>query len=350
MAKILVTGGGGYIGTHTLVDLVEHGFEVVSADNFIRTDARMLAGVERILGKAVVNYDIDLTDAAATRRIFTENPDIAGVIHFAAVKSVEESVKEPLLYYRNNLNILTNVLECVAEFGVGSFIFSSSCAVYGNVAHLPVTEATPMQEAESPYAHTKQIGEGMIRHFAKVHPKTRCILLRYFNPAGAHESAHIGEMPMGVVTYLVPIVMEVATGKRAQLTIYGNDYDTRDGTCIRDFIHVSDLANAHTKALEYLQAGKNETNCEVFNLGIGQGVTVLEAIEAFERVAKQPLNYQLGERRAGDVVAIYANYTRAAERLAWQPTRTIDDIMRTAWAWENNRQVAIATYPLPAVR
>ncbi|MAW87855.1 MAG: UDP-glucose 4-epimerase GalE [Phyllobacteriaceae bacterium] len=334
MKKILVTGGCGYIGSHTVVDLLDQGFEVISIDNLSNSDEKVLDGIEAITGKRVRNYAVDLCDLAATREVFEANPDIAGIIHFAALKLVGESVFEPLKYYHNNLEGLTNLLKCAEEFKVSNFIFSSSCSVYGNTDVLPVTEDTPFGEAESPYARTKQIGEQILSDYAKVNDWFKCVRLRYFNPAGAHESALIGEAPTNPATNLVPVITETAIGKREKMSIFGVDYDTRDGSCIRDYIHVMDLADAHTRCLQYLLENRNETNCDVFNVGIGEGVTVLEAVNAFEKVTGQKLNYELGPRRPGDVVAIYANKSKAERLLGWQPKRNIEDIMKTAWAWE----------------
>ncbi len=335
--KILVTGGCGYIGSHTIVDLIDHQFEVVCADNLSNSKESILDGVKAITGKTVKNYLTDLCDPKATRQIFEENPDITGVIHFAALKEVGQSVFHPLLYFRNNLNSLLNILECMSDFGVKHCIFSSSCSVYGNVETLPATEAEPLKEPESPYARTKQMGEAIIRDFCVANTTFKATLLRYFNPAGAHESALIGESPANPASNLVPVITETAIGKRPETMVFGNDYPTRDGSCVRDYIHVMDLANAHTKALEYLLAGKNEQACEVFNLGSGEGVTVLETIAAFETATGLKLNYRIGPRRPGDVVAIYANYEKAARRLGWKPTRDMETIMRTAWAWEQVR-------------
>ncbi len=332
--KILVTGGMGYIGSHTIVDLLENNFKVISVDNLVNSDISTRKGIKKITGKKVTNYEVNLCSLKKTRKIFEENPDISGVIHFAALKSVEFSVQQPTEYFKNNIESLLNILVCMEEFGVKNLIFSSSCTVYGNPDQLPVTEDTPMKPAESPYGRTKQIGEYILEDFAKRHKDINVILLRYFNPAGAHPSALIGEKSTGYVTTLVPLINEVAVGKREKLTVYGNDYPTRDGSCLRDFIHVSDLANAHTKALTYVLAGKNAKNCEVFNLGIGEGVTVLEAIHAFEKVTGIKLNWQLGERRAGDVMAIYSVNTKAVEQLGWTPKYNIEEIMRSSWAWE----------------
>ncbi|MFK7807176.1 MAG: UDP-glucose 4-epimerase GalE [Saprospiraceae bacterium] len=339
--KVLVSGGCGYIGSHTVVDLIENGFDVISVDNNINSDLRPLDGVEAITGVRVKNYQTDLCDVEKTRTIFEENPDIVGVIHFAALKAVGESVDQPWRYFHNNLNSLLNLIACCKEFKVHNFIFSSSCSVYGNTNVLPVTEDTPMAEAESPYARTKQMGENILSDFCVPNKAFNAVLLRYFNPAGAHESNHIGESPVNKALNLIPVITETAIGKRSGFTVFGTDYDTRDGSCIRDYIHVMDLANAHTKALQYVLAEKNESNCEVFNLGLGAGATVLEAIKAFEKKTGIELNYELGPRRAGDVVAIYADNNRASEKLDFSPTRGIEEIMLTAWEWEKKRSTPV---------
>lgn len=337
MKKVIVTGGCGYIGSHTVVDLIANGFDPISIDNLSNSDTRPLLGIQKITGRKITNHKVDLCDLKKTRKVFEQYGEIAGIIHFAALKSVEESVFQPLRYFHNNNESLLNVLACAQEFGVANLIFSSSCSVYGNSDHLPVTEETPFKEAECPYARTKQMGEKMIEDFTKVTPSVKAILLRYFNPAGAHESALIGESPRTKASNLVPVITETAIGKRASMTVFGNDYDTRDGSCVRDYIHVMDLANAHTKCLQFLLDGKNSSPCEIFNTGIGEGVTVLEAILAFEKVTGQKLNYQIGPRRAGDVVSIYSTIDKASKLLGWQPTRNIDEIMRSAWAWERAR-------------
>ena len=337
MKKVLVTGGCGYIGSHTIVDLIENGFAVISIDNLSNSDESPLQGIRQITGKEVRNYKVDLCDLQKTREVFEKNPGIAGIIHFAALKSVEESVFQPLRYFHNNNESLINVLTCAQEFGVPNVIFSSSCSVYGNADELPVTEDTSFKEAECPYARTKQMGEKIIEDFTNVTPEVKAILLRYFNPAGAHESALIGESPSNKANNLVPVITETAIGKRESMTVFGDDYDTRDGSCVRDYIHVMDLANAHTNCLQFLMKNENAKACEVFNVGIGEGITVLEAVHAFEKVTRQKLNYTIGPRRAGDVVAIYANKEKSERILGWQPKRGIDEIMRTAWAWEKAR-------------
>lgn len=332
--KVLVTGGCGFIGSHTLVSLINNGYDVISIDDNSRSTTATLDGVEAITGVKVKNYQVNLCDLEKTKAVFAEHTDISGVIHFAAYKSVGESVSVPLLYHRNNLDGLINVLECVQEFGIKTFVFSSSCSVYGNIEKLPVTEDTTLGEAESPYARTKQIGEFIIRDFAKANPNVNSMLLRYFNPAGAHPSGKLGEISWGKPVYLVPVITETALGKRDKMIVFGNDYDTRDGSCVRDFIHIMDLADAHTNALEFANNDKGESNCEVFNLGIGQGVTVLEAILAFEKVSGTKLNYEIGARRDGDVVAIYAEPTKAFEVLGFTPKYNIEDIMSSAWEWD----------------
>lgn len=333
MSKILVTGGCGYIGSHTIVDLVENGFEVISVDNNSRSTPRILEGIEKITGKKIKNYKVDLCNFDDTFAIFQENTDIAGIIHFAAFKAVGESVEQPLLYFENNLVSLINLLKCVQEFHIPYFVFSSSCTVYGNPDKIPVTESTPPKPAESPYGYTKQMGEQIINEFSKANP-AQCVLLRYFNPVGAHPSILIGELPIGKPANLVPAITQTAIGKIPQVTVYGNDYDTRDGSCIRDFIHVSDIAHAHTLSIKYLLEGKSTQRCEVFNLGTGNGVTVLEAIRAFEKVSGVKLNYTIGPRRPGDVIAIYANNDHAKATLGWQIAYSLEDMMATAWRWE----------------
>ncbi len=333
MKKILVTGGCGYIGSHTIVDLIENGFEPICVDNNSRSTPVLLEGIEKITGKKVKNYKVDLCNFDDTYAVFQENTDIEGIIHFAAYKSVGESVHEPLLYFENNLLSLINILKCVKEFQVPYFIFSSSCTVYGNPDEIPVTELTPPKPAESPYGYTKQMGEQIVSETTKT-LFAQSILLRYFNPVGAHPSALIGEMPLGKPENLVPAITQTAIGKLPQMKVWGDDYDTRDGSCVRDYIHVSDIAHAHTLALQYLIENKNKSRCEVFNLGTGNGVTVLEAINAFEKVSGVKLNYVIGPRRQGDVVAVYADNKLARESLGWQIKYSLDEMMLTAWKWE----------------
>ncbi len=338
---ILVTGGCGYIGSHTLVDLLENGYDVVSIDNNSRSTLQLLRGVERITGKEIINYTIDICDHAALREVFSKHK-FDGIIHFAAYKSVDESVREPLLYFQNNLVSQINMLRCCEEFGIKNFVFSSSCSVYGNAEKIPVTELTVLNEAQSPYGRSKQIGEDMIRDIAKT-GKTRFILLRYFNPAGSHPSGEIGEIPHGRPSNLVPAITQFAAGKLPGLQVFGTDYDTRDGSCVRDFVHVSDIAHAHTLALDFLARNTEQEFCEIYNLGTGNGITVLETIKAFEEVSGEKLGYKVADRRPGDVVAIYADNKKATDTLRWQPRYDLRDIMRTAWDWEKKMAIATAT-------
>jgi UDP-glucose 4-epimerase len=336
MAKILITGGCGYIGSHTIIDLIEQGFEVVSVDSNIRSDAKMLEAVAKITGKQVKNYAVDICDSASLKAVFEAEVSITGIIHFAAYKSVPESVAEPLKYYHNNIQGLVNVLDCVKAFKVPNFIFSSSCSVYGNVTELPVKESTPLNRAESPYARTKQMCEEIIQDFTLVTPETKAILLRYFNPGGAHPSGLLGEIPQVGAYNVIPILIESLIGKRGQFTVHGGDYTTRDGTCIRDYIYIMDLADAHTKSIQYLLKTADAAPCSVFNVGIGQGVTVLELIQAFEQAAGKSLDYVIGPRRAGDVASIYADYSRAKNLLNWSPKGDVHHIMQTSWQWYQN--------------
>ena len=333
MKKILVTGGCGYIGVHTIVDLLQNGFDVISIDNNSRSKADILLAAEKITGKKIRNYPVDLCNLADTQAVFQENEDIEGIIHFAAYKAVGESCEEPLLYYTNNIASLVNILKCAAEFDVPHFVFSSSCTVYGNPDVIPVTELTPQKPAESPYGATKQMGEVMVADAAKV-CDMQTILLRYFNPVGAHPSNLLGEIPLGKPANLVPAITQTAIGKIPSMHVHGNDYDTRDGSCLRDYIHVSDIAHAHTLALNFLIDGKSSNKVEVFNLGTGDGYTVLEVIQSFEKVSGTKLNYSIGPRRSGDVIAIYANNTKAKTELGWLPKYNLDQMMDTAWKWE----------------
>lgn len=333
MNKILVTGGCGFIGAHTIVDLIENGFEPICVDNNSRSTDALLKGIKEITGISVKNYKVDLCNFDDTYAIFQENSDIKGIIHFAAYKAVGESVKKPLLYFENNLFSLVNILKCASEFQVPHFIFSSSCTVYGSPDEIPVTEKSPTKPAESPYGATKQMGEEIVRDLT-TSSEMKCALLRYFNPVGAHPSIIIGELPLGRPENLVPAITQTAIGKIPQLTVYGNDYPTRDGSCIRDYIHVCDIANAHTLALKHLMEDEGGEKCKIFNLGSGNGVTVLEAINAFEKVSNVKLNYKIGPRRPGDIMAIYANNSFAKENLKWDPKYSLDEMMDTAWKWE----------------
>jgi UDP-glucose 4-epimerase len=335
MQTILVTGGCGYIGAHTIVDLIEHGFNVISVDNLSRATDASLHGIEKITGKKIKNYQVDLANKTATESIFLENPSIMGIIHFAAYKAVGESVEKPLDYYDNNLFSLVNLLQMAVKYNAKHFIFSSSCTVYGNPELIPVTENTPLQTAASPYGATKQMGETIVRDTAYTYPLST-ILLRYFNPVGAHPSTAIGELPIGRPQNLVPAITQTAIGKLPAMQVYGTDYDTRDGSCIRDYIHVCDIAHAHTLALQFSIKNNKEKSCEVFNLGTGNGITVLEAIQAFEKVSGIPLNYEIGPRRAGDIVAIYANNDKAVNQLGWNCKYGLEDMMLTAWKWEQS--------------
>jgi UDP-glucose 4-epimerase len=333
MAKILVTGGCGYIGSHTIVDLIENGYDVISVDNNSRSSAGALKGIEKITGKQIKNYKVDLCNFDDTFAIFQENEDISGIIHFAAYKAVGESVEKPLMYFENNLYSLINLLKCVQEFQTPWFVFSSSCTVYGNPDQAMVTEDTPPKPAASPYAYTKQMGEQIVSEFQKA-GNTKTILLRYFNPVGAHPSTLIGELPLGKPQNLVPAITQTAIGKLPKMYVHGNDYPTRDGSNVRDYIHVCDIAHAHTLSIKHLQMNSDAPGCDVFNLGTGNGVTVLEAIKAFEKVSGVKLNYEIGPRRPGDIVAIYANNDKAKHKLGWNPAYNLDDMLSTAWKWE----------------
>ena len=340
MGKVIVTGAAGYIGSHTVVDLLEHGHEVVGVDDFFNSYPSMWEHLERLVGRPVPLERVDLTDDAAAAAALARHADADAVIHFAARIYVNESVERPLTYFRHNLRSLVNVLETVREAGTAAFIFSSSCSVYGNARELPVTEATPFGEAESAYARTKQMGEWVVADFARAHPATQCVNLRYFNPAGVHPSIGIGEAPRQEQSRLVPLIVEVGAGRRDALNVFGDDYATRDGSCVRDYIHVSDLAHAHTLAVDFALGGgaaRATANPQVINLGAGEGVTVFEAVAAFERVTGRKLPVEVVGRRDGDVEAIYSTTDGARELLGWAPRYGLDEIMRTAWAWEQAR-------------
>jgi len=332
--KILVTGGLGYIGSHTAVELLEAGHDVVIIDNCSNASESVLEGINKITGQQPAFYKIDLREKKRVQSFFESNNDIEGIIHFVASKAVGESVENPLLYYENNLNSLTYLLQQLLGMNHKNFIFSSSCTVYGQADVLPITEDAPVKPAESPYGNTKQIGEEIIRDTCHVNPGLKAISLRYFNPIGAHESAVIGEYPLGVPQNLVPFITQTAIGLRKELSVFGNDYPTRDGTCIRDYIHVMDLARAHVVALERLIRDEQDSNYEMFNVGTGQGHSVLEVIQSFERVSGMPLKYRFVNRRPGDVVSAYADTSKAKTVLGWEAVHTLDDAMRSAWKWE----------------
>ena len=332
--KILVTGGLGFIGSHTVVELQNEGYEVVVIDNLANSSTQVLEGIEAITGKQPLFEELDLREKEKVQDFFKRHADLAGVIHFAASKAVGESVENPLLYYENNLGVLTYMLQNMVEKDKGNFIFSSSCTVYGQADEMPITENAPVKPAESPYGNTKQVGEEIIADTCKVNPQLAAIALRYFNPIGAHPTAEIGELPLGVPQNLVPYITQTGMGLREQLSVFGDDYPTKDGTCIRDYIHVVDVAKAHVVALQRLLNDANEENFEVFNLGTGKGSSVLEVIESFEKVSGSKLNYKIAARRAGDVVQAYADTTKANTVLGWKAESSLDDAIRSAWVWE----------------
>ena len=334
MQKVLVTGGLGFIGSHTVVELQKEGFEVVAIDNLSNSSEDVLDGIEAITGIRPLFEKMDLRDKPAVQDFFARHSDLEGVIHFAASKAVGESVGNPLLYYENNLGVLVYILQELTKKGNANFIFSSSCTVYGQADVMPITENAPVKPAESPYGNTKQVGEEIIQDTCKVNPQLSAIALRYFNPIGAHPSAEIGELPLGDPQNLVPFITQTAAGLREQLSVFGDDYPTNDGTCIRDYIHVVDVARAHVVALQRLLDGKHEGNYEVFNLGTGTGSSVLEVIQSFEKVSGDTLNYRVAPRRAGDVIQAYADTTKANQVLGWKANSTLDDAMRSAWDWE----------------
>jgi UDP-glucose 4-epimerase len=332
--KIVVTGGLGFIGSHVVVELQNEGFEVVIIDNLSNSSEDVLKGIATITGKVPVFEKIDLKDKPEVIDFFKRHHDVEGVIHFAASKAVGESVDKPLLYYENNLNTLVYILQQLQQKENSNFIFSSSCTVYGQADELPITESAPIQAAESPYGNTKQIGEEIIKDSCKVAPNLSAIALRYFNPIGAHESVNIGELPIGVPQNLVPFITQTGIGLREQLSVFGNDYPTKDGTCIRDYIHVVDLAKAHVSALKRLVEEKNTANYEVFNIGTGKGSSVLEVISAFEKISNQKLNYKIVDRREGDVVAAFADTTKANTVLGWKAKSSLEEALMSAWEWE----------------
>ena len=331
--KILVTGGLGFIGSHTVVELQNEGFEVVVVDNLSNTSLDVLDGIQNITGVKPEFEKIDLREKDKVQDFFKRHDDIAGIVHFAASKAVGESVENPLLYYENNISALIYLLQELQQKPEANFIFSSSCTVYGQAETMPITENASIQTAMSPYGNTKQIGEEIITDTAKV-TNINAILLRYFNPIGSHPSAEIGELPLGVPQNLVPFITQTGMGLRAELSVYGNDYPTPDGTAIRDYIHVVDLAKAHVIALQRLLNKKNETKVETFNLGTGTGSSVLEVIETFEKVSGNKLPYKIVGRREGDITSAYASTEKANEVLGWKAQSTLEEAMASAWKWE----------------
>ena len=332
---VLVSGGAGFIGSHVTVELVEAGYDVVVADNMSNCDMTCFEGVTQILGRRLPFVRMDFCDMEAVDRLFADY-DIDAVIHFAAFKAVGESVDEPILYYRNNLSSFLNVLEAARNHGGCNVLFSSSATVYGEPDELPVTERSPRQPATSPYGNTKQMCEDFLRDSVKAYPQIRGIALRYFNPIGAHPSALIGELPRGVPNNLVPFITQTAIGKRECLSIFGNDYPTPDGTCLRDYIDITDLAKAHVCAVSRMLDGKMKEPYEIFNIGTGRPVSVLELVTAFEKVNGVKLNYRFAPRRPGDVTAIWADPSLANEELGWKAVRSVEDTLASAWAWEKH--------------
>ncbi len=333
--KIIVTGGTGYIGSHTAVELIAGGFEVVIIDNLYNSDIAVLEGIRAITGVTPKFWQYDLCDIQKLEEVFVAEGKIDAIIHFAAYKAVGESVRKPLEYFRNNLVSLMNLLEMMERHNTPVMVFSSSCTVYGQPDTLPVTEASPVKEAASPYGYTKQAGEIVIRDTMASRPSQKAVSLRYFNPIGAHPTAFLGELPRGVPENLVPFITQTAMGLREELKVFGTDYDTPDGSCIRDYLHVVDLAKAHVIALQRMLDGQNKTNYEVFNLGMGKGVSVLEAISAFEKATGVKLKYSITDRRAGDIEKIWADPSLANRELGWKTEISIEEAMETAWRWEN---------------
>jgi UDP-glucose 4-epimerase len=334
--RIVVTGGTGYIGSHTAVELMNEGYEVILIDNLYNSEAVVADRIGEITGTKPQLEVFDLCKRKKLNKFFSENSDISAIIHFAAYKAVGESVNKPLEYYRNNLLSLMNILDAMKEFCIPSIVFSSSCTVYGQPEKLPVTEDSPIQPAISPYGNTKQIGEEIIRDVISANKELKAISLRYFNPIGAHPSALIGELPRGVPENLVPFITQTAYGLRDELKVFGDDYNTPDGSCIRDYLHVVDLAKAHVIAVKRLVEDKNKKNYEVFNLGTGMGVSVLDAIKSFERVTGMKLKYRIIGRRAGDIEKIWADPSFANKELGWKTVSSLDEAMKSAWEWEKN--------------
>lgn len=334
MNKILVTGGAGYIGSHTVVELQQQGFEVIIVDDLSNSQLDVLEGIENISGVKPTFHQFDLCDRDRLYKLLSREKEITSIIHFAANKAVGESVQNPLKYYRNNLQSLVNILQGMQEFKIPNLVFSSSCTVYGQPEKLPVTENSPVQPAASPYGNTKQVGEEIIIDTCTIDKSVNAISLRYFNPVGAHESAEIGELPLGVPNNLVPFITQTAAGIREQIQVFGDDYNTKDGSAVRDYIHVVDLAKAHVIALERMINKNQAYNYEYFNLGTGNGYSVLEVVKSFEKVNDLKLNYKIVDRRAGDVEQVYADTNLANNVLGWKAELGIDDMMKSAWNWE----------------
>lgn len=333
-ATILVTGGAGYIGSHTTVELQNAGYEVVIVDNLSNSNAEVIDGIERITGIRPAFEEVDCVDRKAMKQVFENYPGIRGIIHFAASKAVGESVEKPLMYYRNNLDSLLTLLELMPEYGVEALVFSSSCTVYGQPSVLPVSELAPIQPALAPYGNTKQINEEIIRDAIHANAPYKSIILRYFNPIGAHPTAEIGELPRGVPQNLVPFLTQSAAGIRKELSVFGDDYNTPDGSCIRDYINVCDLAKAHVVSVDRMLKGESASALEIFNLGTGRGVSVLELIETFERATGVKVPYKIAERREGDIEQIWADPCYANRVLGWKAEATLEDTLRSAWAWQ----------------
>ncbi len=334
MEKVIITGGTGYIGSHTVVEFLNAGFETIIIDNLVNSKIEVLSGIEKICKRKPVFYQEDITDISAIQKIFEEHKDAVAVIHFAAYKSVGESVENPLKYYHNNIQGLVNLLRKMQNTGVKNLVFSSSCTVYGQPEKLPVTEKSPVIKPESPYGNTKKINEEIIEDTIKTNSEINCISLRYFNPIGAHPSAEIGEFPLGVPDNLLPYITQTAIGLREKLSVFGNDYNTPDGTAIRDYINVVDLAKAHVIAVNRLLEKKNKDRLEVFNIGTGEGVSVMEVIRSFEKVSNQKLNYKITGRRPGDIEKVWADTTKANKILGWKAEKTLDETILSAWEWE----------------
>lgn len=333
--KILVTGGTGFIGSHTVVELQKKGYDVIIADNLSNSKIDVVDSIEKITGKRPEFIKLDFSDAVTTYNFFKSRNDISAIIHFAAYKAVGESVELPLKYYKNNLFSLINILNCMEEFNIKNIVFSSSCTVYGQPDELPVSENSPIKEAFCPYGNTKQIAEEIIRDTTNSTKNIHSIALRYFNPIGAHQTALIGELPLGVPSNLMPFITQTAIGIRKQLSVFGNDYNTPDGTCIRDYIHVVDLALAHCIAVDRMLNNKGKSNFEIFNLGTGNGYSVLDVIKSFEKVSGQKLNYKIVGRRQGDIEKVWANADYANNELGWKANKSLDEMTLSAWKWEN---------------